>query len=90
MFYAWAREPRSVLALSGDATIETDICIYLLGIEGEFLVTMNPEDMNRLRIVTNTAADLLWFTNANILGNTPESMKKMASYILVDMALSVK
>ncbi|KAI1470380.1 polyketide synthase [Daldinia caldariorum] len=48
---------------------ETDICISLLEIEGEFLATMSSDNMNRLRVMTNTATDLLWFTGAGMLGS---------------------
>ncbi|KAI1660867.1 polyketide synthase [Daldinia decipiens] len=59
--------------------IETDICISILEMEGEFLATMSPENMNRLRVITNTAADLLWFTSANVLGNIPDPNLTLSS-----------
>ncbi|TVY25497.1 Reducing polyketide synthase [Lachnellula hyalina] len=47
------------------------ICISLLEIEREFLATMSPEDMNRLRTCTDIATNLLWFTGAGML-TTPD------------------
>ncbi|KAI1771743.1 polyketide synthase [Hypoxylon cercidicola] len=51
---------------------ETDICISLLEAEKEFLPTMSPQDMNRLRVMTDAAIDLLWVTGADMLGSTPD------------------
>ncbi|KAI1119036.1 polyketide synthase [Nemania sp. NC0429] len=49
-----------------------DICISLLEMEREFLASMSPQDMNRLRAMTDVLTDLLWITGANMLGNTPD------------------
>lgn len=49
----------------------TDICISLVETEKEFLATMSPEGMDRLRIITDTVTDLLWITGANMLGDSP-------------------
>ncbi|KAF5975014.1 polyketide synthase [Fusarium coicis] len=56
-----------------DTTDITDvgICISLLEMENEFLATMNPQDMERLRSITSTTTNLLWITAANMLGSTP-------------------
>lgn len=51
---------------------ERDICISLLETEREFLATMSPQSMDRLRSVTNVVTDLLWITGANMLGNEPD------------------
>ncbi|KAI1149132.1 polyketide synthase [Nemania diffusa] len=48
-----------------------DICISLLEIENEFLPTMSPEDMDRLRAMTDVATDLLWITSADMLSDSP-------------------
>ncbi|OTB12751.1 hypothetical protein K445DRAFT_65805 [Daldinia sp. EC12] len=58
---------------------EKDVCISLLEIEGEFLATMSPDNMNRLRVMTNTATDLLWFTGAGMLGSTPDPNLTLSS-----------
>ncbi|KAF5688761.1 polyketide synthase [Fusarium denticulatum] len=50
---------------------DVDICISLLEIEQEFLATMNPQDMERLRSITSTTTNLLWITGANMRGTTP-------------------
>ncbi|KLP20845.1 putative polyketide synthase [Fusarium fujikuroi] len=50
---------------------DVDICISLLEMENEFLATMNPQDMERLRSITSTTTNLLWITGANMLGPTP-------------------
>nr|ALQ33013.1 putative polyketide synthase [Fusarium subglutinans] len=50
---------------------DVDICISLLELENEFLATMNPQDMERLRSITSTTTNLLWITGANMLGPTP-------------------
>lgn len=47
--------------------------------EGEFLATMSPENMNRLRVITNTATDLLCFTSANMLGNASDPNLTLSS-----------
>lgn len=49
------------------------ICISLLEIETEFLATMEQDDMNRLRSVTNVVTDLLWITGTNMLSTSNES-----------------
>ncbi|KAH6638603.1 polyketide synthase [Truncatella angustata] len=51
---------------------KTDICISLLEVENEFLATMSPQNMNRLRAITDAATDLLWITGANMLGSAPD------------------
>ncbi|KAI1338699.1 polyketide synthase [Xylariaceae sp. FL0016] len=50
---------------------ETDVCISLLEAEHEFLPIMSPIDMDRLRMITDKANDLLWVTGANMLGDDP-------------------
>ncbi|KAK9777740.1 hypothetical protein SCAR479_05423 [Seiridium cardinale] len=45
------------------------ICVSLLELEREFLASMEQDEMNLLRKVTNTATNLLWMTGANILGS---------------------
>ncbi|KAI0879957.1 polyketide synthase [Annulohypoxylon maeteangense] len=55
--------------LDSTKIVETDICISLLEVENEFLATMSSQNMNRLRAITDTATDLLWFTGADMLGD---------------------
>nr|ALQ32794.1 putative polyketide synthase [Fusarium bulbicola] len=50
---------------------DVDMCVSLLELENEFLATMNPQDMERLRSITSTTTNLLWITGANMLGPTP-------------------
>ncbi|KAF4499910.1 polyketide synthase [Fusarium agapanthi] len=50
---------------------DVDICTSLLELENEFLATMSPQDMERLRSITSTTTNLLWITGANMLGPTP-------------------
>jgi NADPH:quinone reductase-like Zn-dependent oxidoreductase len=50
----------------------SNICISLLETEAEFLATVSPQDMDRLRVMTDNATDLLWVTGANMLGATPD------------------
>ncbi|OTA97714.1 hypothetical protein M434DRAFT_7659 [Hypoxylon sp. CO27-5] len=52
---------------------EKTVCISLLEIEIEFLATMNQEDMDLLRSITNVVTDLLWITGANILGSPKQA-----------------
>ena len=40
--------------------------------EHEFLASVSSEDMDRLRLITNVATDLLWLTGANMLSNNPD------------------
>ncbi|KAF7863846.1 hypothetical protein EAF04_006811 [Stromatinia cepivora] len=47
------------------------VCISLLELEHEFLATMSPEDMDRLRMCTDVATELLWLTGAGML-TTPD------------------
>lgn len=47
------------------------VCISLLELEHEFLATMSPEDMNRLRLCTDVATELLWLTGSGML-TTPD------------------
>lgn len=51
---------------------ENDISISLLETEREFLATISPEDMDRLRAITDVVKDLLWVTGANMLGSVPD------------------
>ncbi|KAI1278192.1 putative polyketide synthase [Xylaria sp. FL0933] len=46
---------------------EQIICISLLELETEFLATLRPEDMDRLRSVTDVVTSLVWLTGANML-----------------------
>ncbi|KAJ8130208.1 hypothetical protein O1611_g3422 [Lasiodiplodia mahajangana] len=48
-----------------------DICISLIELEREFLPTISPQAMDRLRVITDTVTDLLWLTGANMLGKDP-------------------
>ena len=50
----------------------SNICISLLETEAEFLATVSPKDMDRLRVMTDNATDLLWVTGANMLGASPD------------------
>lgn len=50
---------------------DTDISISLVEVEHEFLPIMDPKGMDRLRVLTNNANDLLWITGANMLGADP-------------------
>ncbi|KAI5854487.1 polyketide synthase [Durotheca rogersii] len=58
---------------------EQDICISLLEAEREFLATMSPQDMNRLRAITDVVTDLVWFTGANMLGSIPDPNLTLSS-----------
>ncbi|OBR11662.1 Beta-ketoacyl synthase domain-containing protein [Colletotrichum higginsianum IMI 349063] len=51
---------------------EDDVCVSLLETETEFLATLSPQSMDRLRAVTDVVADLLWVTGANMLGSEPD------------------
>ena len=51
---------------------ERDICISLIETEREFLASMSPQAMDRLRSVTNVVTDLLWITGGNMLGDEPD------------------
>ncbi|KAI2618197.1 polyketide synthase [Hypoxylon sp. NC1633] len=65
----------NIVALSQIGTIELsekDLCISLLETEREFLATISPQDMDRLRAITDVVTDLLWITGANMLGNDPD------------------
>ena len=72
----------NILALNEvDATQinEDDICISLVETEREFLATMSPKSMDSLRVITNTATDLLWLTGADMLGNGPDPNLTLSS-----------
>ncbi|KAG9231668.1 polyketide synthase [Amylocarpus encephaloides] len=43
------------------------ICISLLEVERELLASMSQREMDLVRILTNTVAELLWLTGANML-----------------------
>lgn len=43
------------------------VCISLLEIEREFLATISPEDMNRLRKITDVVTSLIWLTGADMI-----------------------
>lgn len=58
---------------------EDDICISLLETEDEFLATMNPQAMDRLRAMTDVVSDLLWVTGANMLSNDPNPNLTLSS-----------
>ncbi|KAJ3577851.1 hypothetical protein NPX13_g2715 [Xylaria arbuscula] len=45
------------------------VCISLIEMESEFLATLSPDDMNRLRKVTDVVTSLLWLTGANMLSS---------------------
>lgn len=72
----------SVVSLSHlDSTqiAKSTICISLLELESEFLATISSKDMDRLRIMTDTATDLLWITGANMLGAAPDPNLTLSS-----------
>ncbi|KAI1423523.1 putative polyketide synthase [Xylaria sp. FL1777] len=46
---------------------EQVVCVSLLEIETEFLATLQSEDMDRLRRVTDVVTSLVWLTGANML-----------------------
>ncbi|KAF6814469.1 Polyketide synthase-nonribosomal peptide synthetase 3 [Colletotrichum sojae] len=50
---------------------ERDVCISLLETERELLATISPDDLDRLRLMTDSAADLVWVTGAGMLSNAP-------------------
>lgn len=58
---------------------ERDICISLLEMEREFLATISPEDMDRLRVITDVVTDLLWLTGANMMSNDPDPNLTLSS-----------
>lgn len=58
---------------------ESDICLSLLETDSEFLATLSPQNMNRLRLMTDRATDLLWFTGANMLSKTPDPNLTLSS-----------
>jgi NADPH:quinone reductase-like Zn-dependent oxidoreductase/NADP-dependent 3-hydroxy acid dehydrogenase YdfG len=58
---------------------EKDICISLLEMEREFLATISPEDMDRLRAITDVVTDLLWLTGANMMSNDPDPNLTLSS-----------
>ncbi|KAI0533002.1 putative polyketide synthase [Xylaria digitata] len=43
------------------------VCVSLLEMEAEFLATIRPEDMDRLRSVTDVVTSLVWLIGANML-----------------------
>ena len=43
------------------------VCISLLEMEHEFLATLNSEDMDRFRKITDNVTNLLWLTGGNML-----------------------
>ncbi|GAW26376.1 putative polyketide synthase [Rosellinia necatrix] len=45
------------------------LCVSLLEMESELLATISPEDMNRLRRVTDVVTSLVWLTGANMLAD---------------------
>ncbi|KAI1101334.1 putative polyketide synthase [Jackrogersella minutella] len=58
------------VALSKLRSVSIDpstICISLLELEHEFLASMDPDDMDLLRIVTNIVTDLAWITGTQAL-----------------------
>ncbi|RYP81174.1 hypothetical protein DL769_002122 [Monosporascus sp. CRB-8-3] len=44
------------------------VCISLLELEREFLGSMNQDDIDLLRVITNTFNDLIWITGTDMLG----------------------
>ncbi|KAI5918405.1 polyketide synthase, partial [Camillea tinctor] len=58
---------------------EDDMCVSLLEVEAEFLASINPKDMDRLRSVLDVVPDLLWVTGANMLGNAPDPNLTLSS-----------
>ncbi|KFA45451.1 hypothetical protein S40293_10148 [Stachybotrys chartarum IBT 40293] len=56
------------LASTYDDTAERPFCISLLEVERAFLTTMNADEMDRLRRITDAMKDVVWVTNTNTLG----------------------
>ncbi|KAI2781059.1 hypothetical protein F4815DRAFT_498801 [Daldinia loculata] len=87
----WDQAPEQIAELISDhgiiITRKSDAAVSelktagfdVLEMEGEFLATMSPENMNRLRVITNTATDLLCFTSANMLGNASDPNLTLSS-----------
>ncbi|KAH7323187.1 polyketide synthase [Stachybotrys elegans] len=55
------------------------ICVSLLETEHEFLATMSPEDMDRLRAMTDNVTDLIWLTGADMEGAKPDANLTLAN-----------
>ncbi|PHH90746.1 hypothetical protein CDD83_2742 [Cordyceps sp. RAO-2017] len=53
--------------LDGVELSDQVVCISLLELEREFLATMSPDDMDRLRKMTDVVAGMVWLTGANML-----------------------
>ncbi|KEY64667.1 hypothetical protein S7711_02867 [Stachybotrys chartarum IBT 7711] len=53
--------------------------ISLLEVEGEFLATISPEHMDRLRIITDAVTRLVWVTGANMLSSSPDPNLTLSS-----------
>ncbi|KAJ8132654.1 hypothetical protein O1611_g971 [Lasiodiplodia mahajangana] len=47
--------------------------ISLLEAENEFLASMDQQDMDLFRIITNSVTNLLWVTGADMLGSKPDA-----------------
>ncbi|KAI3316485.1 polyketide synthase-like protein [Xylariaceae sp. AK1471] len=65
-----------VLAISdieGALLDKNTICISLLEAETEFLATLDGDNMDRLRQITDTVTDLLWVTTTNMLSKGQEN-----------------
>ncbi|KAI1116262.1 polyketide synthase [Nemania sp. NC0429] len=60
-------ETVSFAELRNDNISPRTICISLVEIEHEILATMGQQEMDSLRIVTNSVKDLLWITGAGML-----------------------
>ncbi|RYP36601.1 hypothetical protein DL767_003305 [Monosporascus sp. MG133] len=60
----------SLTSLSSSSLQHTEklVCISLLEIETLFLATMNPEEMDLLRGVTDVITDIIWLTASDMLG----------------------
>ena len=59
--------------------LEKDIAISLLEVEREFLPTISPQDMDRMRAITDVVTDLLWITGSNMLGDKPDPNLTLSS-----------
>ncbi|TVY75806.1 Reducing polyketide synthase DEP5 [Lachnellula suecica] len=61
----------SIIDINNINTVEVSkstICISMIEIEHEFLASMGQEEMNKLRILTDTVTDLIWIIGANMSG----------------------
>ncbi|KAL4957399.1 hypothetical protein BDW69DRAFT_200981 [Aspergillus filifer] len=69
----------SIEDLSQDLITPNTITVSLLEAELEFLASISPVNMDKLRLITDTVTDLLWITGANMLGSAPDATLTLAS-----------